>query len=249
MDSYGFLAQCYDSLTGDVGYERWADFLERLFARGGGEVSSVVDLGCGTGSLLLELARRGYRMTGVDLSGEMLTAAADKCAQLDRMPLLLRQDMSRLTLLEPADAVVCCLDSLNYVTRPAAVKRTFRRVWDSLRPGGQFVFDVRTPRFLRSMDGQVWLDENEEVYCVWRGRFSPKRNILTYYMDLFALEEDDRWLRGGEIHEEYAYEPAQLEAWLKEVGFAGIRQYGNLKLRAPGEEEERIFFAAYKGEK
>lgn len=188
-------------------------------------------------------------MTGVDLSGEMLTAAADKCAQLDRMPLLLRQDMSRLTLLEPADAVVCCLDSLNYVTRPAAVKRTFRRVWDSLRPGGQFVFDVRTPRFLRSMDGQVWLDENEEVYCVWRGRFSPKRNILTYYMDLFALEEDDRWLRGGEIHEEYAYEPAQLEAWLKEVGFAGIRQYGNLKLRAPGEEEERIFFAAYKGEK
>lgn len=249
MDSYDFLAQCYDSLTGDVEYVKWADFLERLFARSGQEIASVVDLGCGTGSLLLELLGRGYRMTGVDLSDEMLMVAADKCARLEEMPLLLQQDMSRLTLLEPADAVVCCLDSLNYVTKPAAVQRTFRRVWDNLRPGGLFVFDIRTPHFLRSMDGEICLDENEEVYCVWRGQFSEKRNILTYYMDLFALEDGDSWLRGGEIHEEYAYDPADLAAWLKEAGFTGIKQYGNLKLRAPKEDEERIFFLAYKGDK
>ena len=140
MESYGFLAEYYDSLTTDVDYAAWADYLERFFERNE-NVRSVVDLGCGTGSLTVELARRGYDVTGVDLSPDMLTVAMDKCSELDEMPLLLCQDMSRLTLMEPADAVVCCLDSLNYVTDPKAVQRTFKRVFENLQPGGLFVFD------------------------------------------------------------------------------------------------------------
>ena len=209
MESYGVLAEYYDSLTTDVDYENWADFLEKLFARSGEEVSSVVDLGCGTGSLTAELTCRGYEMT--------------------------------------VDAVVCCLDSLNYVTRPTAVQRTFRRVFQNLRPGGLFIFDIRTPEFLRAMDGQVFLDETEDVCCIWRGEFSERRNILSYYMDLFLLDEDDRWVREGEIHEEYAYEPDDLALWLTQAGFTGIRQYGERKLRAPKAGEERIFFLARKG--
>ena len=54
MDSYGVLAEYYDSLTTDVDYENWADFLEKLFARSGGEIRSVVDLGCGTASMSAE---------------------------------------------------------------------------------------------------------------------------------------------------------------------------------------------------
>jgi SAM-dependent methyltransferase len=156
--------------------------------------------------------------------------------------------MSRLTLMDPPDAVVCCLDSLNYVTRPAAVQRTFQRVFDALRPGGLFIFDIRTPEFLRAMDGQVFLDETEEVCCIWRGEFSQRRNILSYYMDLFLLDEDERWVREGEVHEEYAYEPDDLARWLAETGFVGIKQYGERKLRAPKAGEERIFFLARKGE-
>ena len=247
MNSYGSLAGCYDSLTADVAYRQWADYLERLFARSEGAVKTVVDLGCGTGSLTLELARRGYEMTGVDLSEDMLAVAADKCADLEPRPLLLHQDMSRLKLFRPADAVICCLDSLNYVTRPQAVQRTFRRVWQSLRPGGLFVFDIRTPDFLRSMDGELFLDETEEVYCVWRGEYSHRRRILTYYMDLFSRDTGGRWVRDGELHEEYAYEPELLVRWLADAGFVKVRRYGNLKLRAPKAGEERIFFAAAKG--
>ena len=248
MTSYGPLARRYDALTWDVDYGAWADYLEKHFARSG-PVRSVVDLACGTGSLTAMLARRGYALTGVDLSPDMLAAAADKCGALDPPPLLLCQDMSRLRLLEPADAVVCCLDSLNYVTRPDAVRRTFRRVLEALRPGGLFLFDIRTPEMLRGMDGQVCLDETEDTYCVWRGDFSSKRNILTYEMDLFFDRGDGAWTRAGELHQEYAYQPAELARWLSEAGFEKIRQYGNLVFRAPKPEEDRVFFAARKQER
>lgn len=248
MNSYGPLARRYDALTWDVDYGAWARYLQKHFARAGREVRSVVDLACGTGSLVLRLTRLGYAVTGVDLSPDMLALAADKCAGLDPPPLLLRQDMSRLRLLSPADAVVCCLDSLNYVTRPAAVQRTFSRVWSSLAPGGLFLFDIRTPELLRSMDGRLCRDEGADVYCVWEGRFSQKRNILTYFMDLFFENEDGAWTREQELHEEYAYQPAQLEEWLRAAGFVRIRQCGNLVMRPPKPGEERIFFTAQKPE-
>lgn len=246
MNSYGPLARRYDALTRDVDYAAWARYLQRHLARAGTQTRTVVDLACGTGSLTVCLAELGYQVIGVDLSPDMLALAADKCAALSPPPLLLQQDMSRLRLLAPADAVVCCLDSLNYLTRPAAARRTFSRVWAALRPGGLFLFDVRTPELLRSMDGQICLDETEDTYCVWRGRFSRKRNILSYGMDLFYANGDGTWTREEELHEEYAYDPDELERWLAEAGFTCVRRFGDLSLRPPRPEEERVFFTAKK---
>lgn len=245
MTSYGPLALRYDVLTRDVDYAAWADYLEKHFARAG-EVRLVADLACGTGSLTAELTRRGYTVTGVDLSPDMLAMAADKCGTLEPPPLLLCQDISRLQLIQPVDAAVCCLDSLNYITRPTALRRTFQRVWTALRPGGLFVFDLRTPEMLRSMDGQICLDETEDTYCVWRGEFSEKRNTLTYEMDLFFANPKGTWDRSGELHVEYAYDPSEVAQWLGEAGFEKIRQYGDLVLRAPKPGEGRIFFSARK---
>ena len=163
MDSYTWLAHSYDRLTADVDYSRWADYLEWHFGRQAVPVRTVVELACGTGSLTRILAERGYEMTAVDLSADMLSFAAQKCQDLP--VLFLCQDMSRLTLLEQADAVVCCLDSVNYVTRPAALRRAFQRVYRYLKPGGLFLFDAKTPQALEEADGQVYLDETEEVYC------------------------------------------------------------------------------------
>ena len=198
-DSYTVLAQCYDRLTGDVGYGKWAAYVERHLRRAGRPVRRVVELGCGTGSLTKLLAGRGYAMTAIDLSPDMLSVAAQKCEGLD--VLFLCQDMSKLTLLEPADAVVCCLDSVNYVTRPAALRRTFQRVYRALAPGGLFLFDVKTPLALENAGGQTYLDEDDDTFCVWRGEYSPRRRICGYGIDLFLrdihLSAPKRQLRGG----------------------------------------------------
>ena len=245
--AYEFLAGCYDRFTADVDYPRWADYIEKHFSRSALPIRTVLDLACGTGSLTAELAARGYEMIGADCSEEMLAVAAEKCRGARPVePIFLHQAMEDLDLYGTIDACVCCLDSVNYVTRPRTLARAFRRVHTFLMPGGLFLFDVNTPDKLRGLDGQVFLDEDADAYCVWRADYSPRRRICTYGMDLFFREGGRLWRREEEVHEEYAYDPAELEDMLRAAGFRHIRQYGELKLRAPAPGEGRIFFAARK---
>ena len=243
MDSYTVLARCYDRLTADVNYEKWADYVERHFRRLKRPVQSVVELACGTGSLTRLLAGRGYSVTAVDLSPDMLTVAEQKCRGLDVT--LLCQDMSRLDLPPgQTDAVVCCLDSVNYVTRPAALRRTFQRVYRALAPGGLFLFDVKTPAALEGAGGQTYLDEDDGLYCVWRADWYPRRRVCAYGLDLFVQNEDGLWERDGEYHEEYAWTTDELDGLLREAGFRHVRQYGDKVMSAPKVGAQRVFFSA-----
>ena len=245
--AYEYLAQCYDQFTEDVGYSRWADYVEKHFARSKLPIHTVLDLACGTGSLTRLLAQRGYEMIGADLSEEMLAQAAEKCRGVgDPEPIFLHQAMEDLDLYGTIDACVCCLDSVNYVTRSGKLARAFQRVHTFLMPGGLFLFDINTPDKLRGLDGQMFLDETEDAYCVWRAEYSPRRRVCTYGMDIFQRMEGDLWQRREELHEEYAYEPDELEVLLRQAGFRQIKQYGELRMRAPREGEGRIFFAARK---
>ena len=121
MSSYQQLAGAYDELTWDVGYEKRADFLEKLFRRSRIPVHTVLDLACGTGSMTWLLAGRGYELIAVDGSQEMLAAAREKSAPAEVPPLFLHQSMPRLDLYGTVDAAICCLDSLNYLTEPGGL--------------------------------------------------------------------------------------------------------------------------------
>ncbi len=242
--SYGFLAPSYDLLTRDVDYPKIADYLERQFRRARCPVRTVLDLACGTGSLTWLLARRGYETIGVDQSAEMLAQARDKDPEgAATPPLFLQQSMDRLDLYGNIDACVCCLDSVNYVTRPALLERAFCRVHTFLTPGGVFLFDARTPEALAAMDGQVFLDETEDAYCVWRGAFSPRRRVCTYALDLFR-REGAVWRRGQEEHREYAYTLEELSDMLRRAGFVGIGCCGGMGRRAPRPGDDRVWFFA-----
>ena len=213
----------------------------------GAEIRSSLDLACGTGSLSLLLAQKGYAVLGADLSEDMLAVACEKAFALPepQRPFFICQPMQALELPEPVDLVVCCLDSLNYVTDPADCRETFRRVYDSLKPGGLFVFDINSAYKLKGLDGQVFLDEDDDVYCVWRAEFDEEENICYYGMDLFQ-RDGKVWHRSFEEHCEYAYSRAELEQWLKDAGFRDVAVYGDRRLEPPAEDELRLYFAAAK---
>ena len=203
MSCYEALASSYDALTEDVGYEKRADFLEKLLRRSAIPVKLVLDLACGTGTMTWLLTQRGYEVIGVDGSEDMLAAAMSKGGQAAGVPpVFLHQSMPKLDLYGTVDAAVCCLDSLNYLTDPEDVRRTFRRLHLFVAPGGMLVFDVNTVAKMQALDGQVFLDETDDTYCVWRTEYS--RGLCTYYMDLFRRRSDGTWRRSAELHRQRA---------------------------------------------
>ena len=248
MSCYEALAASYDGLTRDIPYEKYLRFFKTLLRRHGVTATTVLDLACGTGSLSVLLAKHGYEVLGVDRSEDMLTVAAEKAMELEEnQPFFAAQPMQRLKIPEPVDACVCALDSINYVTKPQDVQKAFRRVYESLRPGGLFVFDINTPYKLEGLDGQVFLDETEDSYCVWRAVYDKRHSLCRYGMDLFQQANDGLWERSFEEHVERAYTPEELSQWLTDAGFAQVERFANLRLEAPEADELRIFFAAKKG--
>ena len=246
MDAYKNLASSYDRLTNDVDYQAVINFAHEILAQEGVQPRTVVDLACGTGSTTRILAEMGYQVTAVDLSEDMLTEAMAKCSDLERMPTFIHQPLQKLYLPRGVDLAVCFLDSLDYILDPKDCAEAIRRVYKALNPGGVFIFDVNTPEKLRDMDGQVFLDEDEDVYCVWRGEFDEDSNICSYGMDLFQ-REGDVWHRSFEEHQEYAYSIPQLTGYLKDAGFTSIAVYADREFCDPRPGEQRVYFKARKG--
>lgn len=246
MNAYHALADSYDRLTNDVDYAATVDFYFALLSREGLSPRTAVDLACGTGSVSFLLAARGMEVTGVDLSEEMLTVASQKAQACEDRPFFICQSLQALHLPRGVDLAVCALDSLDYITEPVDCKLAIQRVYKALNPGGCFIFDVNTPAKLRAMDGQIFLDEDDDVYCLWRGEFDENTNICTYAMDLFQ-RRGAFWERSYEEHREYAYSQTQLTAYLKAAGFTHIEVFGDRTLTPPAENEQRMYFKARKG--
>ena len=248
MNAYHDLAFSYDRLTNDVDYEKIVAFYHTIMEQEGVRPRSAVDLACGTGSVALLLAKEGLRVVGVDLSEEMLTVAAQRAQEADVFVQYTCQPLQEMRLPRGVDLAVCALDGLDYILDPADCAEAIRRVYKALNPGGIFIFDVNTPEKLRAMDGQVFLDEDDDVYCVWRGEFEEDTNICSYGMDLFQ-RRGEMWERSFEEHREYAYTREQLTAYLKEAGFTHIRVYADGLLEPPRAGEQRIYFSARKGKR
>ena len=240
MNAYDSLAQWYDGFTGDVPYAALADYYESRLLREGQARLTLLDLCCGTGTLTLLLARRGHELIGVDRSPEMLAVAAEKAAAENFAvpPLYLCQDAAELDLYGTVAGAFSALDSFNYLP-PEDLAAALRRLRLFIEPGGRLAFDVQTPERLRALDGGVFVDETDDVLCLWRGEFDEAENALFYGMDIFR-RSGGLWARETEEHTEYAHDPAALAALLERSGFADVR----ILRDGPMADAGRIFLAA-----
>ncbi len=246
MNAYADLALSYDRLTNDVDYGAVVAFYKEILDREGLVPRTAVDLACGTGSVALLLAEMGLQVTAVDMSEQMLSIAAQKAQDMQNAPRFVCQPLQRLQLPRGVDLAVCALDSIDYITAPADCAEAIRRIYRVLNPSGCFIFDVNTPQKLRAMDGQIFLDEDEDVFCVWRGEFDETTNICSYGMDLFQ-RAGSGWKRSFEEHCEYAYSAEQLVGYLKDAGFTNIGVYADRSFDAPAPDAQRIYIKARKG--
>lgn len=245
MSSYGPLADWYDSLTEDVDYQGLYEYLMAHLRRNGVEPKSVLDMACGTGSLSVLFAENGMKCYGMDLSVDMLARACKKTMGMENAPVFLHGNMADFKCPEQVEVLVCMLDSYNYLTDPMDGVNALRCFAEALRPGGMLIFDVRPRKQLMAFDGQMFMDETEDVVCIWRTEFDEEENLCFYGMDIF-VREGDMWRREQEEHYEYAYRLRWLREQLHEAGFSEVSFYGDRTMTLPTEEDERVFITARK---
>jgi len=244
LSGYSSLAMVYDRLM-EVDYSERADYLLSLFSLHGGKYGSLLDLACGSGTLTLELARRGADMVAVDGSEDMLAAAREKAAESGADVLWLCQDMTELDLYGTVEGAVCTLDSLNHLPSASAVTETLRRLSLFVEPKGLLIFDVNTPYKHREVLGDnAFVYEEEDFLCTWRNNYTARDNKVTMWLDIFALREDGTYERFEDEITERAYSLKKWESMLKAAQFTPLAVYGDMTTDAPTAEEQRWVIVA-----
>lgn len=255
-DAYGAIARVYDRLNAEIDYAAWADFVEACFSRYlDKKPELLLDLACGTGSMTLELQRRGYDMIGVDGSPDMLSVAYERAAERDcEGALFLLQDMRTFELYGTVGAVTCCLDSINYLLCEKDVERTFSCVHNYLDPDGLFLFDVNSPyKFEHVYGDNAYILEDElideeggvqAVFCGWQNHYDAQTGLCTFDLSLFEEREDGGYDRSDEEQTERCYKREQLEDLLTKTGFEVLGCFGGRDFSEPQENCERYYFVA-----
>ena len=218
MNSYTDFAYIYDSLMHkDIDYEKWADYIENLFIMYDVNPDLVCDLACGTGNITIPLAKRGYDMTGVDISEDMLNIAREKADGLDI--LFLNQSMTDLDLFGTMGAFLCMID-----------------------PDGLFIFDISTEYKLKNVIGSnTFVHSDKNIFYTWQNRFIEKRKLSDMFLTFF-VKQGKKYSRFEERHLQRAYSVNELTLLLKKAGFKTVDTYDELSFDKPKKDSERIVF-------
>lgn len=236
MSAYGVLARFYDMYS-DADYNVLGRCYKRFLAKNGIKDGLLLDLCCGTGELAIYFLKRGYDVTGVDASAEMLSAAKDKAEKLCLSPLLIHQRLEKLDLYGTYDAAVCALDGFNHITSYNAFSSAVSRIALFLRPGGVLAFDVLTKRrFEKDFAKRSYTLEKNGVYAVWQNDYNPKICLNKAVFTIFEGQNNGLYRRFEDRVTERYYPPEYIRRILIHSGFKDVRIYD-----LSGKEKDSIF--------
>ena len=242
------IASIYNSENQQIDYEVWADFFEEQFQKHlENKPQLVLDLGCGTGRMTLTLAKRGYDMTGVDYSPEMLDIARREEAILNpqNSVLWLCQDIREFELYGTVDVCVCCLDTINHITSKRDLSEILYLVHNYLNPDGLFIFDINGKgKFERVYANEVYTYESDGNFLIWENDYRKKSGLCDFYITLFEQETDGRYVRHDEVQTERAYSIKTITKMLAENDFECIGVYSDFEETRAEDTDERIYFVA-----
>ena len=236
---YGRLADIYDFVMRHVDYRAWADYVEAAFARHGVNPVRVLDMACGTGTMALELSRRGYDMSGVDASEAMLAVARRKVEAADRAIPLHVADLRRVEGLPTFDAVICLYDSMNYMMSPDEMGQAFRQVRPLVQQEGLFLFDVCTEansiRYFRDMtDREVGNGFAYVRHSFYRDGIQTNDFAIRFQVSGESVRE---------VHQQRIYPVRTVLETVAASDFALLGAYEGFTFRTASEESDRVHFA------
>jgi SAM-dependent methyltransferase len=226
-DAYGPLAAVYDLFTAHHRHDVWLARLEALGRRHGLTGRRVLDVGCGTGKSFLPLVRRGYRVTGCDISPEMLAEARRTAPPHVR---LVEADMRDLPDLGRFDLVTCLDDAVNYLLGEDDLTRAMASMARALAPRGLLVFDTNTLATYDSDYTGAQVVQTDDVFMCWRGEGldegpgGDRRACAT--IEIFRRTRDGLWDREQSVHRQRHRSRTEVERALREAGLRCVAVLG-----------------------
>lgn len=215
------------------------------------ERNSILDLGCGTGTLTELLAKRGYDMIGIDNAQEMLQIAMDKRDRSGLDILYLMQDMRSFELYGTVGAVISVCDSINYLLEDEDVVQTFRLVNNYLFPEGIFIFDFNTVYKYEVVIGDATIAENrEQCSFIWENYYHEEQQINEYDLTVFVQEDEETgvYRRFQETHYQRGYCLEQMKGYLQKAGLVFVEAIDADTHGEITDTSERIYVVARKGD-
>lgn len=193
-----------------------------ILKREGTRPGVVVDLACGTGRLANLFAAKGWSVIGVDISKKMLAVAEKNSRKARTKVTYVRADMRKWSKRNSADVVTCVYDSLNHLSTKADLQKVFRNVYQTLKPGGLFLFDINDPEFFENYwNGRSDFVERRDYFLVVRLSYAPKqalgRGDITAFIRRGNLYEVVR-----EVVVERMFTGSDVARLLSEAKFADI---------------------------
>ena len=244
--SYSFFAEYYDLLTENVNYKDRADYLLRLFERHNHAPGLTLDLACGTGSMTIELKKRGLDIFGADASVDMLSEAQRKACEEQLDILFLCQKMQELELFGEIDTCICTLDSINHITSKKTLGTAFQKISYYLKQDGLFVFDANTVYKHREILGDnCYIYDTEKVFCAWQNNYNDKNHKVIITLDFFE-PQGKTYIRSSEQFAERAYTDDELRQLLEAANMKVEAVYADLSFDSPGETSQRKIYVIRK---
>lgn len=240
--SYDEIAGMYHSLWADWYLPAAMPALEKLFFSRLPAQARVLDLCCGSGHVTKELLRRGYCVTGVDSSAELIALAMRHLPGVE----LHVQDARCLDLDGKYDAILSTFDSLNHILTLEDLAKVFVRARRVLRPGGFFTFDMNLEEAY-SADLREWaVTVNDSSVGLVRGHYDPAtQNAETELIWFIHTGEDQLWKQRRSVVKQRCYSQSEILTAVQDAGFSNIEA---IPAREAGVTSElgfgRVYFVA-----
>ncbi|QDP40670.1 class I SAM-dependent DNA methyltransferase [Radiobacillus deserti] len=245
--SYQNMAKVYDFLMKDAPYEEWTNLALRWVKDS--KPAKILDLGCGTGAITRRLANNGHQLVGVDYSDDMLSQARSIAEEEHVSIQWIHQDIRELSGVHNQDMAISFCDVLNYITTEEEIRMVFQHVYESLKDGGLFLFDVHSIQHMEEdLKNQIFSEVYEDVSYVWMCESGEEVGEVLHDLTFFVKEEGtELYQRFDETHHQRTFTPESYHTWLEKTGFEVVSIFGDFDPHATTiSEAERVFFVSKK---
>lgn len=239
---YNVIAEYYDLFTYDFPRKEWNERYLSVI----GDRKSGVDAACGTGESALALSSHGCKVVGIDACKEMLSVAMAKARNAGLSIDFVRQDISCFSVPNKVDFVTAVCDGVNHLGNPTGF---FTSAYDALKDGGVLAFDVSSEyKLTKVLANNVFTDTVRDVTYIWQNVLKTKngRRCVDMFVTLFRARKSGYYEKSEGMGRQFVHTADSLVKTLKEVGFKTVTVGGEKSATEVREEDERIFFAAYK---